>query len=189
MFPRGAELAEVEALGRRICEAAAHLEAAKARLLELVADFDRRQGALAEGCRSTAHWLNWRCGSSRGEARDQVRVARALGDRPLVAAAFGRGELSFAKARALCRAPSGAVDEELVALARASTTAQLEQVIRAWRRADTADDAGKADKDFLTYGHTEEGRLRGRFEVADELGSLLVKALEAGRDELRQRRR
>ena len=44
MFPRGAELAEIEELGRTICEAAAHLEAAKARLLELVADFDRREG-------------------------------------------------------------------------------------------------------------------------------------------------
>src|SRR5439155_24676342 len=129
-----------------------------------------------------------RCGTSMGEARDQVRVARALEDRPLVAAAFGRGGLGFAKARALCRAPSAAVDEELVALDKGSTTAQTEQVIRAWRRADTADDAEAAarrrEEQYLTYRRTEEGRLRGRFELADELGALLVKALEAGRGEL-----
>lgn len=36
-------------------------------------------------------------------AREHVRVARALGDLPLTHAAFARGELSYAKVRAITR--------------------------------------------------------------------------------------
>ena len=190
--PKGEELAELERLGRRICEEAAHLEAAKARWLKLVAEFDRGQGGLAEGCRSTAHWLNWRCGVSMGEARNQVRVARALEERPLVAEAFGAGEISFAKARAMSRAPSAVCDGELVDLARSSTCAHLEMVVRAWRRADVSDEEAKARREArhgLTYGWDDEGDLSGRFHFPPDAGALLVKALQVGRDELRERRK
>ena len=49
---------DTSALGERICELAAHLNAAKCRLLELIAEFDLREGWSVDGCNSCAHWLN-----------------------------------------------------------------------------------------------------------------------------------
>ena len=53
---------DTSALGDRFCELAAHLNAAKCRLLELIAEFDLREGWGVDGCNSCAHWLNWKCG-------------------------------------------------------------------------------------------------------------------------------
>jgi hypothetical protein len=72
-----------------------HLDAATARLLDLIRDFDVR-GGWANGFRSCAHWLSWRVGLDLGAAREKVRVARALATLPRLAQALARGELSYA---------------------------------------------------------------------------------------------
>ena len=101
--PRTSEVTdEIDRLGDEIAELSAHLEAASARLLDLIRDFDGR-GGWNNGFRSCAHWLAWRVGMDLGAARERVRVARALGDLPRLAAALARGELSYAKVRALTR--------------------------------------------------------------------------------------
>jgi hypothetical protein len=46
-----------------------------------------------------AHWLNFRCGIGMNAAREKVRVANALGDLPLISAAFAKGEISYSKVR------------------------------------------------------------------------------------------
>src|SRR5213082_1613158 len=68
--------AELERLGDEIAELSAHLDAATARLLELIREFDARAG-WNTGFRSCAEWLTWRVGLDRGAARERVRVARA----------------------------------------------------------------------------------------------------------------
>src|SRR4026209_198791 len=69
---------ELERLGDEIAELSAHLDAATARLLELIREFDRR-GGWNTGFRSCAEWLTWRVGLNPGAAREPVRGARALG--------------------------------------------------------------------------------------------------------------
>jgi len=96
------QTAEIERLGDEIAELSAHLDAASARLLDLIREFDAREG-WNNGFRSCAHWLAWRVGIELGAAREHVRVARALGSLPLLAAALARGALSYAKVRALTR--------------------------------------------------------------------------------------
>ena len=91
-------LAELDRLGDEIAELSAHLDAATARLLDLIREFDAR-GGWGNGFRSCAAWLNWRVGLDLGAAREQVRVARALGTLPRLAQALARGELSYAKVR------------------------------------------------------------------------------------------
>ena len=71
-------IAELDRLGDQIAELSAHLEAATARLLALIREFDAREG-WANGFRSCAEWLAWRVGLAPGAAREHVRVARALG--------------------------------------------------------------------------------------------------------------
>jgi hypothetical protein len=93
---------ELERLGDEIAELSAYLDAATARLLELIRRFDAR-GGWNTRFRSCAAWLSWRVGLDPGAARERVRVARALGTLPLLSEALARGELSYARVRALTR--------------------------------------------------------------------------------------
>ena len=54
-------IAELDRLGDEIAELSAHLDAATARLLDLIRDFDAR-GGWNNGFLSCAHWLCWRVG-------------------------------------------------------------------------------------------------------------------------------
>src|SRR6202034_1031907 len=96
-------LLPVEQLEARICELAGHLTAATCRFLELVADFDARQGWTSWEMPSCAAWLSWKCQIAPGTAREHVRVARALLDLPLIRAEFAAARLSYAKVRGLTR--------------------------------------------------------------------------------------
>ena len=80
---------ELDQLGDEIAELSAHLDAATARLLDLIRAFDAR-GGWNTGFRSCAAWLSWRVGLDLGAARERVRVARALGTLPLLAEALAR---------------------------------------------------------------------------------------------------
>ncbi|PYM97275.1 MAG: HNH endonuclease, partial [Candidatus Rokuibacteriota bacterium] len=112
--------AALDRLGDEIAELSAHLEAATARLLDLIREFDARQG-WSNGFTSCAHWLSWRVGLDPGDAREKVRVARALGTLPRLARALARGELSYAKVRALTRVATPETEERLLGVGRAGT--------------------------------------------------------------------
>src|SRR5436190_19497468 len=133
--------AELERLGDEIAELSAHLDAATARLLELIREFDARAG-WNTGFRSCAEWLTWRVGLDRGAARERVRVARALGTLPRMAQALARGELSYSKVRALTRVATQDTEERLLAVGRAGSAGHVERSVRGWRRVDRLAGAG-----------------------------------------------
>ena len=76
----------MERLEARICELAGHLTAATCQFLLLIADFDARKGWADWEMPSCAAWLSWKCQIASGTAREQVRVARALGALPAITA-------------------------------------------------------------------------------------------------------
>src|SRR5438045_5561414 len=90
------QMLTLDRLGDEIAELSAHLDAATARLLDLIREFDARDG-WNNGFRSCAAWLTWRAGLAPGVAREHVRVARALGTLPRLAQALARGQLSSSK--------------------------------------------------------------------------------------------
>src|SRR3989449_5392591 len=98
--------AELDRLGDEIATLSAHLDAATARLLDLIRDFDAR-GGWGNGFKSCAHWLTWRIGLDPSAARERVRVARALAALPLLAGALARGELVLEGPRADSRCHAG----------------------------------------------------------------------------------
>jgi hypothetical protein len=173
-----------EELEDEIATLAAHIYAGTCRWLELVAEVDRR-GSFA-GC-STAEWLAWRCALTPRAAREHVRVARCLGELPLIHDAFACGELSYAKVRALTRVAERGNEEELLELARHMTASQLERAVRAYRNvtAKQADDLHALAHAGYTWD--EDGCLTVRARLAPEDGALFVRALEASRDELQAR--
>src|SRR5215210_5110000 len=98
----------LEELEAELATLAAHLYAGTCRWLELVAELDRRGGWAESGHGSCAEWLAWRCALTPRAAREHVRVARRLGELPLTQGAFARGELSYAKVRAVTRVATDA---------------------------------------------------------------------------------
>jgi hypothetical protein len=183
---------ELDGLGDEIAELSAHLDAATARLLDLIRAFDAR-GGWNTGFRSCAAWLSWRVGLDLGAARERVRVARALGTLPLFAQALARGELSYSKVRALTRVATPETEARLLGVGRAGTAAHVERIVRGWRcvdrRAEAREAARRHASRALHVYHDEDGMviLRGRLEP--EVGALLLQALAAARESLYQRTR
>jgi uncharacterized protein DUF222/HNH endonuclease len=163
---------------------ASHLYAGTCRWLEVVAELDRRGDWAESGRASCAEWLAWRCALTPRAAREHVRVARRLPELALIHAAFARGELSYAKVRALTRVATAENEEELLELARVLTAAQLERAVRAYRRV-TAKEARELQEDaYLSVFWEDDGSLSIHGRLAPEDGALFLRALDAMRDTL-----
>jgi hypothetical protein len=190
--PTAQPIAELDRLGDQIAELSAHLDAATARLLALIREFDER-GGWNTGFRSCAEWLTWRVGLAPGSARERVRVARALGSLPAVTAALEGGQVSYAKVRALTRVATPETEARLLAVARAGTAVHLERIVQGWRQVDRRTEARKAARQHvgraLHIYPDADGTLVLRGRLAPEVGALLLRALDAARETLYQRRR
>src|SRR5215475_6559339 len=179
--------AELDRLADEIAELSAHLQAATARLLDLIREFDAREG-WNTGFRSCAHWLSWRVGLDLGAAREHVRVARALGSLPRLAEALARGEASYAKVRAVTRVATPETEARLLAVARSGTAEHVERIVRGWRRVDRQAEAREtarrdASRALHVYPDSDATMIiKGR--LTPEVGALLVKALAAARESL-----
>src|SRR5437899_11566371 len=183
---------DLDRLGDEIAELSVHLEAATARLLDLIRKFDAH-GGWGNGFRSCADWLSWRVGLDPGAARERVRVARALGTLPLLAEALARGELSYAKVRALTRVATPETEEQLLAVGRAGTADHVERIVRGWRRVDRQAEARETARRHTSRAlhvyQDEDGMVTLRGRLAPEVGALLVQALTAARETLSPRSR
>jgi hypothetical protein len=185
-------VSELDRLGNEIAELSAHLDAATARLLELIRAFDAR-GGWNTGFRSCAAWLSWRVGLDLGAARERVRVARALGTLPLLAEALARGELSYAKVRALTRVATSETEVRLLAVGRAGTAAHVERIVRGWRcvdrRAEMRETKRRHTSRALHVYQAEDGMVVVKGMLEPAVGALVMQALAAARESLYQRAR
>ncbi len=176
-----------EDLVRSLCEQAGHVAVGECRLVTLIGEMDRRRLWEHDGARSCAHWLNWRCGTSIGTAREQARVGRALLGLPLVRAAFGAGRLSYSKVRALTRIATPDLEATLVEWAEAATAAQLERIVAEYRRADPAEGTralGVHRRRYLRTFTDADGMVVVRARLAPDDGAVVLAALEAARTTL-----
>jgi uncharacterized protein DUF222/HNH endonuclease len=185
---------------------AGHIAAAQARFLQLLAEFDHREGWAGDGIRSCAHWLSWRAGMSLRTATEHLRVAHALQRLPRISAAFAAGRVSYSKVRAISRiagsdtatlthiaadidagksdlrhttvADPAAAEQILLNLLLSGTASHVETIVRAVRRRHTPP-GGTAARRSLTWQWDEDGSLivRGRF--TPEQGAALIAAIDA----------
>ena len=120
-------------------------------------------------------------------------MARALATLPLLAQALARGELSYAKVRALTRVATPETEARLLAVGRGGTAAHVERIVRGWRCMDRKAEARETKRQHasraLHVHQDEDGTvvLRGRLEP--EVGALFMQALAAAREMLYQRAR
>jgi len=111
-------------------------------------------------------------------------VARALGELPRIHQAFGSGELSHSKVRALKRVATAQSEKERLELATHGTAAQLERIVRSYRRV-TRDEASRSQEGrYLVWWWEEDGSLGLQARIPAEDGGLVLKALEAARGDL-----
>ena len=116
-------------------------------------------------------------------AREHVRVARRLPELPLTHAAFARGELSYAKVRALTRVATAENEQELLEWPARPHQPSWRDRARLPARLDGR--GARAAGGCLPQPLLEPGRVaevHGR--LAPEDGALLLRALEAQRDSL-----
>ncbi|MHA6629776.1 DUF222 domain-containing protein [Pseudonocardia sichuanensis] len=185
---------------------AGHIAAAECRFLQVLAEFDDRDGWAGAGIRSCAHWLSWRAGMSLRTATDHLRVAHALQRLPQITEAFAAGQISYSKVRALTRitgtdtaaltriaaaiaagepqlrhltvADATTAEQLLLNLALSGTASHVETIVTAVRRRHTPP-ADTAAHRSLTWHWDNDGSLvlRGRF--TPDAGAALIAAIEA----------
>ena len=172
---------------------AGRIAAAQARLLDLVAELDRRGSWFGPGLLSTAHWLSWRLGMGLTAAHERVRVARALGELPLTSEAFHGGRLSWTQVRAMTRVATPADEATYLECARHATGAQLEKLVRGVRRAQKlADDAADPERAAwrlrTRLAYDDDGTLILSIRMPAERGPAVIAALEEAMADLDRQR-
>ena len=182
---------QLERLEQIIVNTSASISASTGALLDAVRDFDIAEGWGAAGCRSCAEWLGWRVGVGRVAAREQVRVARALGGLPFIDAALHDGRLSYSKVRAMTRVATPANEAELLELAELSTASQLERICRGYRRChrEITGEEPPAAKQRRIDWRWEDGGLRLSGWLPADEGELVRQALMTALASLRREAR
>jgi hypothetical protein len=173
-----------ERLEAQICELAGHLTAACCQFLLLVGEFDARGGWESWSLPSCSAWLAWKCSLSPGTAREQVRVARALRELPVIRAGFAAGRLSYSKVRALTRIATPLTEAGLVDLAGPMTGGQLDRFARAHRRVSRAEDKEVREARRVTWRWDEDDSLVLTARLPPAAGQVILQALRAAADDL-----
>ena len=176
-----------ERLEDEITELAAHINAANYDLLLLIGRYDEEKGWVEHGLASCAHWLQWRCGTNLGVAREKLRVARALPGLPQISAAFRDGRVSYSKVRAMTRIATPENEACLLNVARHGTAHHIEQMVRNYRRCERAKLLQRERRNHalreLSWHIDEDGCwvVKGRF--TPEQGAVIQRALDKAMDQ------
>ncbi len=181
----GRSASYLEELGEEIALLSAHQDASAFMSLTRIREFDENEGwaKAYSGFLSCAHWLSWRTGLDPGAAREQVRVANALGRLPLISEAMQHGRVSYSKVRALTRVGTAENEEELLHFAKAGTAAHVEKLVRAYRRVERQGRLEETEvRHASRYCHTftdDDGMVVIKARLEPEAGAALQLALEA----------
>jgi hypothetical protein len=182
-----------------ICQHAANLTAAEYQWLLAVAEFDRRRGWEPWEVRSCAEWLSWQVGLDIRAAREKVRVAHKLVEFPLIARSMSNGHLSYSKVRSISRIVTPANESQLVDLAMASTTSQVESMVSGYRRAtppppvntDTGTDTGtgtgsalRVEPQWLHHHSNDDGTVTISLCLPAEAATAVLSAVELFLDDI-----
>ncbi|MFV8753655.1 DUF222 domain-containing protein [Nannocystaceae bacterium ST9] len=175
-------LESIEHLARQIAELACCIDTVKHAWLRQIREFDARNGWADTGCVSMVAWLAWWTGTSNKTASEHVRIARALGELPLLDQAFAAGELTYSKVRALTRTATPATQQTLIDVAKAATASQLDKIVAGLRRvrahANPEQSGGDPPRRFARVTETPDGMVRIVAQVGPEEALILRAAMD-----------
>ncbi len=163
-----------------------HMYATDYQFLRCVRAWENVASLHVYGVKSTAHWLNARCGMAMGAAREKVRVARALPDLPKISEYFARGQISYSKVRAISRVATPENETFLLSVALRGTASHLERLTAAYRKLERLHDPERLLKlrreRRLAWHWDEDGMLNISGKLSPEDGALFIKCIESMRD-------
>jgi hypothetical protein len=174
---------QLDGLADQIADLSLRIDVAKHLLLTHLREFDAHDGWAGSGFLSMVAWLAWRIDIGVAAAREHVRVARALGELPIVDAAFAAGELSYSKVRALTRVATPATEQNFLDVAKHATASQIEKVTAAYRRTrvDPTQPTGDLRR-FVRYTDTASGMARIEIQLPPEQAKVVMEAISAALD-------
>jgi hypothetical protein len=172
----------VEELGQEIVDLATRVDVATHRLLECIRQFDESGEWEQQGAVSCAHWLAWRIGLDQTTAREKVRVARALGKLPAIDGAFRKGQLSYAKVRALTRVATPQNELHLLEMALVATGAQLERLCRGYGHALSDANAAPPAERSVRRRDLPGGMVKLEIVLLPDEADLVLRALDKARE-------
>lgn len=182
-LPESVERLSNDALEDELTLLAGLSTSASHRMLTLLREIDRREAVVAYGFCTTAHWLAFNTSMSMNTAREKVRVARALGELPLIDDAFRRAKVSYSQVRAITRVATPEIESELMPVLLYGTAHHAETFVKRFSRGLKGLDAEHAlsqlESRSLELRWDDDGMLlvNGRFTPDD--GALLLQAIEA----------
>ncbi len=169
---------KLRALGDSIAVTVAAIDRTEHQLMTLLREFDDAGGWQADGQTSFAAWLSYRTGMSPGAARERVRVATALVELPLTEAAFGSGEISYSKARAVTRVANAENEEVLLTSARGMSAAELEKLCQMVRGVGSGNEAVEPERRFSQRA-IGDGMIRMTVIVTADEAAVVCAALDS----------
>ena len=185
-FEPHSAVTEADRLGAHITELHSYISAATCHFLDLIREFDEHQYWAEQGFYSCAHWLNFHCGIGKNAAREKIRVAHALAERPKIREAFAEGRLSYSKARAITRIADDTNEDYLLNLCKHGTAHHVEHVVAQYRRAEKFARPDFAMDQFasreVTWRYDDDGSIVIRAKLPPDRGEVVLKALEKAID-------
>jgi hypothetical protein len=123
-----------------------------------------------------------------GAAREKVRTAHALASLPKIAAAMQRGELSYAKVRALTRVACPNTENTLLQYALHGTAEHVERIVRDFRRCKEVEELGREAQQQasrqVSWFYDAQGMLIIKARLTPEAGQMFIKAIQAACEEI-----
>lgn len=108
-------------------------------LLDVLGVIDERELWRADGCVSFVDWIVLRFGVARKTAHEWAEAALVLRELPHLARAYGDGELSWDKTKAVAAIATGESDETLTVVAKTTDATRLETAARRARAVSLAE--------------------------------------------------
>ena len=173
---------EIEVGLAQVC---GQLNAAYARLVDLVAEAMRVECWAGAGIHSCEQWVAWHTALSPARARQIVEIARRHTELPVTCAAFAAGELSVDQVAVVAHHTPAAFEAEVADFARAATVSQLRRTLRSYSFEETDLDAvERPDPTHVTglFDDTGHYRLHALLDADD--GAIIDAALREARDAL-----
>ncbi|MGA7271259.1 MAG: DUF222 domain-containing protein [Acidimicrobiia bacterium] len=146
--------------------------------LGLVAEADRRQVPLADGCRNATQWLAARLDVSSDDAKRLVGLCKRLPDLPEMADRFRRGELSLGRAAALSRVASADSETDWLTRTRGRDLAGTERLVARHKRITPSQERERHRSSFLwCQPSLDEAWVRVNGGLAGPAGQTVIDAL------------
>ena len=177
------ETATIDRIEESLLRSESVIARERASQMRLLREVDRRQGAMAAGCRSLREWVAGRLDVAPETARDLVSTTHRLGDLPDVEDAVAAGEIGFDRAVAVGRFADRDDTLDVLDDVAGYDIAGIRSLAATRRRMSRVDEECVFnDRYLVVQPNIDESAWQLNGRLPGSAGSIVVQALEAKAD-------